>query len=282
MMPKIGAHVSAAVSLDLVFDRAQEIGAQCTQIFVSPPRQWAQTKHSDAEIEQYTKKRNESGIGPNFIHGIYLINLGTQDQNQLQKSNSWLSYALNLADALGVSGVIFHPGSHGQREFKTVMPQIAQTLKLVLKYAPKEPKLILETSAGAGGGIGDSFKELGEILAQVADNRMKICLDTQHVFASGYDIKTPQGLKNVLEEFDKEIGLENLIAIHANDSKTEYNSGKDRHANIGEGFIGLEGFANLLNNPHLADLPFILEVPGFADTGPDRENISILKSLIKE
>lgn len=280
-MPKIGAHVSAAVSLELSFDRAQKIGAECTQIFISPPQQWFQTKHDDEELERYRRKTKETGIKPNFIHGTYLINLGTKNPEHLQKSVDWLMYALHTAAKMGSDGVIFHLGSHKGVGFEKALPQIAKALRVILNPEEKTPYLILENSAGAGGSIGSKFSELGRILKEVGSDRLKVCLDTCHAYAAGYDIKSPIGLKSALEEFEEEAGLENLVAIHANDAKFDLGSGKDRHENIGEGFIGREGFENIINHPKFADLPFILEVPGYAGTGPDDENIQNLKSLIR-
>lgn len=279
-MPKIGAHVSAAVSLELSFERAKHIGAECMQIFISPPQQWFQTKHDSEEIGRFVKAQAESGIGPNFIHGTYLINLGTQNPEHLQRSIDWLIYAMGVACKLGVRGVIFHTGSHKGAGFEQSLKQVSDSLKKILKQTHDDSvQLILETSAGAGGSIGGTFQELGKILREVQDDRLKICIDTQHIFAAGYDVKSALGLKDVLEEFDKEIGLENLAAIHANDSKVEYKSGRDRHENIGEGFIGVEGFSNILNNLKLKDVPFLLEVPGFSGNGPDSENVRALKTL---
>ncbi len=280
-MPKIGAHVSAAISLDLSIDRAQEIGSQVTQFFISPPQQWLQTPHGEEEITAYLKKVAESGIEPNFIHGTYLVNLGTDNPEHLKKSIAWLIYAMEMAHRLKSGGVIFHLGSHKGRGFEAVLPQIVEAITVILNVVKDiDSYLILENSAGAGGVIGSSFHELGEILRLVQNDRLKICLDTQHSFAAGYDIKSLVGLKDVLEEFEQEIGLANLVAIHANDSKTEYKSNRDRHENIGDGFIGKEAFENLVNHPLLKDVPFILEVPGFAGNGPDKENLDLLKSFI--
>lgn len=279
-MPKIGAHVSSAVSLDLSFDKAQNIGAECFQIFVSPPRQWSQIAHNESKIEQYLKKQLKTQIGPNFIHGSYLLSLGTGNEEHRNKSIEWLKYALKMADMLQVRGVIFHLGSYKSVGENQAILNTAESIKQILDDAPEKPCIILETSAGSGSNLGSSFSQLGKILKQVGDNRVKVCLDTQHVFAAGYDVKTPIGLKDVLLEFDLEIGLGNLAVIHANDSKSEYKSNVDRHENIGEGFIGKEGFSNLINNPAFANLPFILETPGFAGDGPDKENISALKSLL--
>lgn len=310
---KIGGHVSAAGELGLAVDRAVDIGANTFQFFVSPPQQWLQTNHSDAEIADFVQKAKEKGIDTTFIHGTYLVNLATAKPEHLEKSIAWLKYALELAQKLGVTGIIFHTGSHSGRGFETAVDQIANSLNVIFarfaedsarrarerservqnptnqdsgvrtKVLPQNdnlPYLILENSAGGGGSIGSKFKELGEILKKANNPRIKICLDTCHGFAAGYDVKTKEGLERTLAEFDKEIGLENLVAIHANDTKFDLGSGKDRHENIGEGFIGKEGFSNLINNEHLKNVPFILEVPGFTGAGPDRENIDILKSLV--
>src|SRR3989344_1847709 len=300
-MPKVGGHVSSAISLNLAFERAQKIGADCFQFFISPPQQWLQTEHSEDEISKFRQLEESTGIRPNFIHGTYLINLGTEKPEHLQKSIYWLIYGINMASKLGSQGIIFHIGSHKGKGFDTVIDQVVDSIKKVLdgssrfanahsnnKYTSssneveKLPYLILETSAGGGGTIGRDFNELGKILNQVQDDRLKVCLDTQHVFAAGYDVKNLIGLNDVLEEFDEEIGLSNLAVIHANDSKTEIKSYRDRHENIGEGIIGLEGFTNLINNPQLQNVPFILEVPGFTGTGPDLENVKLLKSLISK
>lgn len=280
-MPKIGGHVSAAISLEKSFEKAMDIGAQMTQIFIAPPQQWMHTKHDDFEIERYKELATVSGIGPNFIHGTYLVNLGTDKPEHLKKSVDWLIYSQKMAGKLGISGTIFHPGSHKGRGFEEALPQITESLKQILAVTPDNVLLILETSAGAGGTIGRDFREIGEIIKIVQDERLKVCVDTQHIFAAGYDIRTALGVKDVMQEFDEEIGLANLAAVHANDSKTDYKSNRDRHENIGEGFIGEEGFSLLINHPSLQETPFILEVPGFAGNGPDKENVEKLRSLIQ-
>lgn len=277
-MPRIGAHVSAAGNLALSFERAGEIGAQTTQIFISPPQQWLQIDHQTEVIEQYQRKGENSQIKPNFIHAAYLINLASPKVDLLKKSINWLIYAQNTAEKLGIEGTILHIGSYKDTTREKALDQVVQATQEILKNS-NNVKLILENSAGSGNLIGDSFSEIGEIIKRVNDPRLKVCLDTQHAFASGYDIRTPQELEKTLAEFDREVGLKNLIAIHANDSKTEFNSKKDRHENIGKGFIGLETFRNLINHPKLQNIPFILEVPGDG-SGPDTNNIKLLKSLI--
>ncbi len=279
---KIGAHVSAAVSLDLSFERAQKIEAEATQIFVSPPQQWLKVAHTDQIIEKYKAAQKETGIGPNFIHGTYLVNLATLIPEHYLKSIDWLNYAMEMAQKLEVEGVIFHLGSHKGKGFEGASSQIAKALATILKQAPSnqgnKPYLILENCAGGGGSIG-KFEELGYLIKKVNNPRLRICLDTQHAFAAGYDLRTKDSLNDVLNQFDKEIGLDNLVVIHANDSKPDLGSKTDRHENIGEGKIGKEAWNNIINHPKLKDLPFILEVPGFEDTGPDLPNVNILKSL---
>lgn len=275
---KIGAHVSSAGGVDKCIDRAASLGASCCQFFISPPQQWAQTVHSQIEIDEFKKKSQESKIYPNFIHGTYLINLATQNPVNLEKAIDWLVYALDLAEKLGVTGVIFHTGSHGGRGFEAVQRQIIEALSQVLeKSSAEDACLILENSSGGGGSVGANFSELGQIIKGVVSDRIKICLDTCHAYTSGYDIK--DHLDEVLSEFDKEIGPDRLVALHANDCKFELGSKKDRHENIGEGFLGKDGFKRLLNHPKLKDLPFILEVPGFENTGPDQKNVQILQKL---
>lgn len=279
-VPKIGAHVSTAISLDLAFDRAQKIGAECMQIFISPPQQWTQPQHQETEVNEFIKKAKETGIGPNFIHGAYLINLASQNPSNLEKSISWLIYAQKMVEKLKVVGTIFHIGSSGAGERREALNQVVRSVSQILEVSG-DVQLILETSAGAGNTIGDEFFELRQIIKAVGDERVKVCLDTQHIFASGYDIRTRKGLEKVVGEFDKEISLEKLVAVHVNDSKTELASHKDRHENIGEGFLGKEVFRIILNHPSFIHLPFIIETPGFRNTGPDEENINILKSLIQ-
>lgn len=279
-MTKIGAHVSAAGSLDLAFDRALEIGAECTQIFISPPQQWFKKVYSQENILQYRQKAIHTDIGPNFIHGAYLINLASENPLNVAKSVDWLIYSQRTAEQLGIEGTIFHIGSSGKMERNQALDQVTKAIYKILEKTG-DAQLILETSAGAGNTIGDEFFELGKIIKNSKDSRVKVCLDTQHIFASGYDIRTKKGLEKTMEEFDREVGVDLIVAIHTNDSKTELGSHRDRHENIGEGLIGKESFTQILNHPSFKNLPFIIETPGFANTGPDEENIEILKSLVK-
>jgi len=195
--------------------------------------------------------------------------------------------------------VVFHVGSHKGAGWKAVREQVFRSIAEILERSAGEtpgvssptpgvkeagsPRyLVLENSAGAGGIIGAKFSELGEIIKAVKDSRLKVCLDTAHAFESGYAINKEEGLKKALDKFEAEIGLERLVAIHANDSKTPFASGVDRHENIGQGYIGEEGFRLITHDPRLASLPFIIETPGFDNRGADRKNLEVLRQLAKD
>ena len=276
---KIGAHVSSAGGISKALDRGAEIGCETIQIFGSSPQSWAFKPVPEAEQEAFRQKTAETGIAPAFFHAIYLINLGTADQANLGKGVQSLINYLNLAADIGVRGVIFHPGSHKGVGYEAVLPQVVAAVERVLDNSPDGPYLCLENMAGMGQHIGAKFEELGGILKAVDSPRLRICLDTQHSFAAGYDLTTPDGVEAMIAQFDEAVGLENLTAVHANDSKQLCGSGVDRHDNIGEGFIGEAGFEAIMGNPAFKDVPFFLEVPGFEGKGPDQRNVDILKGI---
>ena len=276
---KIGAHVSTSGGISKAVARGQEIGCEAIQIFGSSPQAWAFKPVPGEQIELFKQGLADAGIGPVFLHAIYLINLGTPDKEKLKKGIDSLANYMKLAADLGATGVIFHPGSHGGRGYEAVLPQTVEAIKIVLDTAPEGPVLAVENMAGMGQHIGAKFEELGGILDSVDSPRLKICLDTQHSFAAGYDLTNPEGIQAMLDELDAGPGSANVAAVHANDSKRVCGSGVDRHDNIGEGFIGEEGFAAIMANPAFADVPFLLEVPGFEGNGPDQQNIDILKRI---
>ncbi len=276
---KIGAHVSTAGGISNAVGRAKEIGCEAIQIFGSSPQTWAFKPAPGEQIESFKQGLAEAGIGPVFLHAIYLINLGTPNEDSLKKGIDSLIRYMNLAADIGAAGVIFHPGSHGGRGYEAVLPQTVDAIKTVLDASPDGPCLAVENMAGMGQHIGAKFDELGGILKAVDSPRLKICLDTQHAFAAGYDLTNPQGIKAMLDELDAGPGSANVAAVHANDSKRVCGSGVDRHDNIGDGFIGEEGFAAIMGDPAFAEVPFFLEVPGFEGKGPDQRNIDILKKI---
>lgn len=276
---KIGAHVSTAGGINKAVARGQDIGCEAIQIFGSSPQTWAFKPVPGEQIELFKQDLAEAGIGPVFLHAIYLINLGTPNQDNLLKGIGSLVNYMTLAASVGAAGVVFHPGSHGGRGFEAVLHQTVDAIKKVLDASPDGPCLAVENMAGMGQHIGARFDELGEILLAVDSPRLKICLDTQHSFAAGYDLSNPGGIQAMLDELDAGPGSANVAVVHANDSKRVCGSGVDRHDNIGEGFIGEAGFAFIMGNPAFADVPFLLEVPGFEGKGPDQRNIDVLKKI---
>ncbi len=278
----IGAHVSCTGGLSKSIDRACDIGAEAIQIFASAPQSWRPDSHTDDEVARFRERSQACGIADTFIHAIYLINLGTEDSTQLGRSIGSLKMVLKTGARIGARGAIFHVGSHKGAGFATVLPQITAAVEEILAESPQESWLILENSAGMGGSIGSDFAELGAIIGSVGDDRLKVCLDTCHTLAAGYEIRTPDGLDATMAEFDREVGLERLVAVHANDSKVDLRGGKDRHENIGQGFIGAEGFSTIIRHPAFANLPLLLEVPGFDKNGPDRQNVDLLRELRRQ
>ena len=279
---KIGAHVGSSGGLTTAFERAQAIGAETIQIFGAPPQTWRRRTIRPEECEEFQAGIKESGIEPVFLHGPYLINLATESAEQLKKSTDALSGDLQLASAIGAKGVIFHVGSHKGAGFETWLPQMVKALKGVLKDTPDDAWIILENSAGQGGSVGSKFSELGAIIQGVGSPRLNVCLDTEHAYAAGYNLADKKALATAMKEFDAKVGLDRLVAVHANDSKIPLGGGVDRHENIGKGHIGRAGFETIMSHPAFSGVPLLLEVPGMEGEGPDKPNVDILKRIRKK
>jgi deoxyribonuclease-4 len=280
---KIGAHVSTAGGLHTGFERAAAIGAECMQIFESAPQQWGTARLTDEQADDFRARMKDSGIGPVFIHGKYLMNLASADPKIFKTSTSTLRSSLNIAGRIGAHGVIFHTGSHKGMGLDAVFEQICEAARGVLAETPDETWMIFENSAGQGGTIGSKFEDLGQILKRIDNPRAKVCIDTCHAFSSGYDLSSKDGVAAAIKELDAEVGLENVAALHCNDSKTALGAGRDLHENIGEGHIGRAGFEAMIAHKGLANAPLLLEVPGFkidgAGKGPDKPNVDLLKEI---
>ncbi|HEY9784710.1 MAG TPA: deoxyribonuclease IV [Candidatus Obscuribacterales bacterium] len=276
--PILGGHVAGG--LKRAVKKAEEIGAQVMQIFLGSPQTWKEPSPPVADIKMFVRDLQARKLGPLFVHGNYLVNLAGSDADNLYKSVLNLRSNLFLADQIGAKGVIFHPGSAGQRPRSDALKQVVKAMDCVLDGYGGKCKLVIEVCAGQGGTIGDNFREIGALLKGLDnDKRLAVCWDTCHLFSAGYNIASKEGLEKTVAEFDEEVGFQWLMAIHANDSKTPLGSRRDRHENIGKGFIGEEAFARMLHHPVLRDKPWILEVPGFENKGPDRANIDILRRL---
>jgi deoxyribonuclease-4 len=276
---RVGAHVSTEGGLGKAVERAQALGAETIQIFGAAPQSWRKKEYSSEEAKAFQRRLAEADVQPVFIHGVYLINLATSDPAGLERSVDSLIWSLDVCRQIGVRGTIFHLGSHRGAGFEAKLPQVVDAVQRILKGSPGDTWLILENSAGMGGSVGSRFSELGIIMREAANPRIKVCLDTQHAFAAGYDVATAKGLEATLAEFEELVGLANLVAVHANDSKIALGGGVDRHENIGEGLIGREGFKVIMAHPAFRDIPFLLEVPGFEKKGPDKENVDILRQI---
>lgn len=278
----IGAHVSTSGGVDKAIERAENIGAECMQIFAASPRMWRVSPIKEKPLENYHAKMAESGLGPTIVHAKYLTALGSPNPELVEKSRKSLAEELTQTERLGALGLVFHPASHRGAGLDAVFQQFVEGVNVVLDAAPGDALLMLETSAGSGDHIGSKFEELGRLIKAIDNPRVATCFDTQHVWASGYNIVDKDGLDETMDEFDREIGLDHLRCVHANDSMRERGSSVDRHDNIGEGLIGRDGFMNIIAHPAFADVPFYLEVPGYEKEGPDKPNVDTLKAIREE
>lgn len=266
--------------LHLAFERAKAMGAEAIQVHPTPPGFWGSPKLDENRIAAFKEAAAKHSHPPFYFHAVYLINLAGDDPTLRQRSESTLAGYLKAADDLGVNGVIFHTGSHKGAGFEARLPSITEHLQHVLERAdPKSARLLIENNAGLGGCVGARFEEIAQMLKALDDDpRISVCFDTCHAFASGYDERTTDDVARTVDELDRVIGLQRVEVIHCNDSVTGLGSNRDRHANIGTGQIGEDGFRALLHERRLAKLPFILEVPG-AGGGPDAEQVATLKRL---
>jgi deoxyribonuclease-4 len=266
------------------FERAALTGCTTMQVFTKNNNRWEARPYTPGDIEQYRLARAGSPVAPVLAHAAYLINLCAVDGEVLRKSRAALRDELGRCEALGISGLILHPGSHVGAGEKDGIKRIAESLNLAHADTPGyRTRSILETTAGQGSAIGYRFEQLGGIIDLVDEkDRVGVCFDTCHVFAAGYDISTEGGWEETIGAFDDVIGLRRLSAIHVNDSRKERGSRVDRHDHIGKGKIGLPGFRMLMNDPRMENVPKILETEKSDDMHEDIENMNVLRSLIAE
>ena len=278
-MPKIGAHVSAQGGLYKAFENAKNIGASAIQIFGSSPQQWSVRLPKEEDVKKFKIAHKDSGNIPVFLHASYLANLASASEITRANALQSLTGHLKIADAIGAQGLIFHIGSGKDQPKAEAMHLVIEGCQKILKNVSGQTQLILENSSAGGAKLGSTPQEIGQIFKKIKSPRAKVCFDTAHAFEAGViEYDSLEKIKKTFDEWEEHVGLENIVAIHANDSKTAFNSHNDRHENIGEGHIGLKGFQNLTREKRLCDKVWLLEVPGFNDTGPDAKNIQILKS----
>ena len=276
---QLGAHVSTSGGIHTAIDRIEAIGGDCVQIFTQSPRAWRPTNHDPANFERFKERRAEAGIGGVVCHAVYLINLASPNDELYEKSVAALENTVDVASGIEADGVVFHVGSHQGAGFEVSLKRVVPALRKALKRCSETTWLLIENTAGTGDTIGRSIDELAALYdALDAHEWLGICLDSCHLYASGYDVTNRGELDRLLGEVDQRIGLERLRALHVNDSKAPLGSNRDRHDNIGEGLIG-EELGVFLSHPKLQGLPAYLEVPGTDGHGPDAEQVRKLKEL---
>lgn len=276
-MRSIGGHVSIAGGLPNSIQNTLNIGGNALQIFAGSPRLWARKLFSSAEVDVFLKQQRLHNLGPVFIHALYLVNLASDNQDLINKSITSLTFDLENGKQINSSGVVLHIGSHQGRGFESVKGQLIQKLKELLQKT-KETKILLENDAGQNGKVG-SIEELAFLTNNIDDDRLRLCLDTAHLFASGFDLRESKVVENLVKTLENHNLLKKVELIHLNDSATDLGSGRDNHADLGKGKIGLDGLKNFVNHPKLSHLPLILETPGPDKMGPNSENIQIAKDL---
>lgn len=276
-MREVGGHVSIAGSLSNSIDNTLKIGGNILQIFAGSPRLWARKIFSQDQVEEFLSKKEKNNIGKVFIHALYLVNLASDKSELIDKSINSLIFDLQNGDLIKSEGVVVHIGSHQGRGFDIVKDQLVDHITTVLSKT-KNTKFLLENDAGQNGKIG-SPEELVWLLNKVKDPRLGICLDTAHLFASGLNLQDKNQIDIFVNYLRENSILDKVKLIHLNDSASDLGSGRDIHADLGKGKIGLQGLSNFINHPSLKHLPLILETPGPDRQGPDKENINIAKSL---
>jgi deoxyribonuclease-4 len=281
----LGAHFSIAGGLTRALDEAAAYGCPVLQMFTKNASTWKERVVSEAEAEAFRRRRQALGIRFVAAHTAYLINLAAGKADLRRRSREALRCEMERSARLGLDAVVLHPGSHTGDGVATGIARIQEGIDIVMAAVPEAGcRLLLETTAGQGTGIGHRFEQLAAIRAGLAARqRVGYCLDTAHVFAAGYDLRDPAALDKILADFDAICGLENLVLIHLNDSLKPLGSRVDRHAGIGAGCIGAGAFAMIMREPRLASVPKILETPKQDEAGRDmdRVNLDLLRSFWK-
>jgi len=274
----IGAHTSASGGLDKALERMQEMGADALQLFTQSPRTWRPTNHKPETIERFKAERARLGV-PVFAHALYLVNLASLDDDQYRKSIETMCITMDVTCAIEADGVIFHIGSHHGAGFESALERVAVAIEEILEHTNKRTWLLMENAAGSGGAIGRSLEELAALYERLDKHeRLGICLDSCHLYVSGWDITDRSEVDRLVSELDSGIGIGRLRALHVNDAKAPLGSNRDRHENIGEGTMG-EKLGVFLAHPAFQSLPALLETPGVDGHGPNADQVQKLREL---
>jgi deoxyribonuclease IV len=280
--PLLGAHMSIAGGVDKALLLGKEVGCDTAQIFTKSSRQWVSKPLSEEEIARFHAAKKATGFPIVVAHDSYLYNFAAPDEALRKKSVNGLIDEMERCEALGVAYLIAHPGAHVGAGEAVGIKTIAKSIDEMHKACPGyTTKLAIEITAGQGSNLGYRFQQVRQIIdATKAPERLRVCFDTEHAFAAGYDLRTKDGYERTFAEFDETIGLDLLVAFHLNDAKKDLGCRVDRHEHIGKGFLGLEAFRLLLNDKCFWGLPMCLETPKSDDCHEDRENLAILRSLL--
>ena len=279
----LGAHTSTAGGVSKAITLAGELGFTAIQIFTKNNNRWEAKPLDPLEVDKFKSLWNDSEIEFIVTHDSYLINLCAKSDVNLVKSRNAFIDELERCEILGIKHLNFHPGAHGGQGEEDGLKMVAESLNIAhQKTTGFQVSSMIELTAGQGTNLGYKFEHIAKII-ELVDNPQRIttCIDTAHIFAAGYNIKDESEYEKVINDFDSIIGLDKLKCFHVNDSKKELGSRVDRHENIGQGYIGLEGFRNIMNDKRLMHIPKILETPKGKEQLEDIENIKVLKSLIK-
>jgi deoxyribonuclease-4 len=277
----IGAHVSPAGGPAMAVQRGREKGCRAIQFFNQNPRAWRPTVYSDEQVAAYHEARRGSRVDALLLHAVYLLNAATTDRAMRRKTRDALVVALQAGDALGADAVVLHAGSAKTGAVGPAIKRAGKVIREALSESDRCP-LHLENTAGAGGTLGRSFHELAALIdAAGGDERLGVCLDSCHLLASGFEIRTPDALGAVLDECVALVGIERVGSLHLNDSQAPLGSNRDRHADITEGELGADGCATFLSEPRFDGLPCVMETPGPDNRGPSPEQVALAKDLRK-
>jgi deoxyribonuclease-4 len=275
----IGAHVSPSGGLPKAIERGVERGCRAIQIFNQSPRMWRPTTYREEDVAAFREAMADSPIDAVLIHAVYLLNCASDDPDIAAKSLTSLTHSLCVGHAIGATGVVLHPGSAKTGDVGEAIARAGATIREALKES-EGCELHLENTAGTGGTLGRSFDELAALLeASGGGKRLGVCLDSCHLLASGYDIRTAKGMSSTLREATRKLGGGKIRSLHLNDSQTPLGSNRDRHANLGGGELGEQGCMAFLSAPGLQKLPCVLETPGENREGPGRKEIALAMKL---
>lgn len=279
---KFGAHMSISGGLYKAFGHGERAGCDTIQIFSKNQQQWRAKPLSEEEITRFRAEQARTGMGPLVVHDSYLINLASPNDELWEKSIAAFRDELERCAALGIPYLVTHPGAHVGTGEEAGLLRVATALnRLFTEGAGGDTMVLIETTAGQGSALGHRFEHLASLIALTdQDERLGVCVDTCHILAAGYDIRTPEAYAATFTAFEQIIGLERIRCFHVNDSQKGLSSRVDRHAQIGEGELGLEAFRSLVNDPRFAALPMILETPKGEDLAEDIQNLATLRGLI--